>query len=52
MEFISLLPQKKDHLKLSFRVTGGDDFHRIFDHGCDAVVKRFDDEFEHTLAEK
>jgi formate dehydrogenase major subunit len=52
MEFISLLPQNKDHAKLSFHITGNDDFNRIFDHGCDAVVKRFEEEFEKAFAEK
>jgi len=52
MEFISLLPQKKDHSKLSFHATGEDDFTRIFDHGCDSVVKRFEEEFETAFPEK
>jgi formate dehydrogenase major subunit len=51
MEFISLLPQKKDHLKLSFKTTENDDSNRIFDYGCDMVVKRFEEDFEHALKE-
>ncbi|MCX6248145.1 MAG: molybdopterin-dependent oxidoreductase [Bacteroidetes bacterium] len=46
MEFISLLPQNKEHAKLSFRATGEDDLNRTFDFGCDAVVKRFEEEFD------
>jgi predicted molibdopterin-dependent oxidoreductase YjgC len=49
MEFISLLPGAKDHSKLMFRTTGSDDLNRVFDSGCDAVGKRFDDEFEHAF---
>jgi formate dehydrogenase major subunit len=49
MEFISLLPQNKDHSNLSFPVTGKENFNRIFDHGCDSVVKRFEEEFENAL---
>jgi formate dehydrogenase major subunit len=52
MEIISLLSQKKDHSKLSFQATGEDDFNRIFDYGCDAVVKRFEEDFENAFAEK
>jgi len=52
MEFISLLPQNKDHSKLLFNATGEDDFNRIFDYGCDAVVKRFEEDFENAFAEK
>ena len=52
MEFISLLPLNKDHSKLSFPVTGKDDFNRIFDYGCDSVVKRFEEDFENAFAKK
>jgi len=52
MEFISLLPHKKDHSKLSFHATGEDDFNRIFDFGCDAVIKRFEEEFENAFVKK
>jgi len=51
MEFISLLPQKKDHLKLSFQTTENDDSNRIFDYGCDVVVKRFEEDFENAFKE-
>jgi hypothetical protein len=49
MEFISLLPENRDHSKLSFHATGVDDFNRIFDFGCDFLVKRFDEEFENSF---
>jgi len=49
MEFISLLPQNKDHSKLSFRMTKNDDYNRTFDYGCDSVVKRFEEEFENAF---
>ncbi|TRZ76010.1 MAG: hypothetical protein D4R97_01465 [Bacteroidetes bacterium] len=52
MEFISLLPQDKEFSKLSFHATGEDDFNRIFDYGCDAIVKRFEEDFENAFAEK
>jgi formate dehydrogenase major subunit len=50
MEMISLLPQKKEHGKLKFSLTGHDDSVRIFDHGCDALVKRFEEEFGNALS--
>ena len=52
MEFITLLPQNKDHAKIPFPVTGKKEFTCIFDHGCDAIVKRFEEEFDHAFAEK
>ena len=48
-EIISLLPHGKEHEKLQFKFTQHDDFYRIFDHGCDAVVKKFDMEFEESF---
>ena len=33
------------HHKLVFRQTPGDDEKRMFSHGCDPLVKRFDEEF-------
>ncbi len=51
MEFISLLPRNKDHGKLPFPATDKKESSRIFDYGCDAVVKRFEEEFNHALAE-
>jgi formate dehydrogenase major subunit len=51
MEFISLLPQGKDHSKLTFKLTENDNSKRIFDFGADALVKRFAKEFEKAIAE-
>ncbi|MCX6243657.1 MAG: molybdopterin-dependent oxidoreductase [Bacteroidetes bacterium] len=50
MEMISLLPQRREHGLLEFTVTGKDDSARIFDFGCDAVVKRFEDEFSNAFS--
>ena len=45
-EAISLLPQNK-RFEYSFEYTDGEaDDYRLFKHGCDAVVKYFDDRFE------
>jgi formate dehydrogenase major subunit len=52
LEFIALLPRDKETSKLSFHATGEDNFKRIFDYGCDAVVKRFEEEFENAFTEK
>jgi predicted molibdopterin-dependent oxidoreductase YjgC len=48
-EFIALLPEKKNHGKFNFEQTPDDNNKRFFNHGCDAVVKRFDEEFKHKL---
>jgi hypothetical protein len=52
MDFVSLLSKNEGHPKLSFYATGEDNFNRIFDYGCDAVVKRFEEDFESAFAEK
>jgi formate dehydrogenase major subunit len=44
-EIMSLLPESHE-LAYSFGSTAGDNPARIFGHGCDYLVKRFDDEFE------
>jgi hypothetical protein len=49
MEFITLFPERKEHGKLLMHLTKEDDNHRIFEHGCDVLVKRFDDEFERSF---
>jgi predicted molibdopterin-dependent oxidoreductase YjgC len=48
-EAMSLLPQKDDAEKLSFNYTGEDNYARIFNHGCDNVVKMFDEEFDRAF---
>jgi formate dehydrogenase major subunit len=50
VEMISLLPQKKEHGKLKFILTNKDDSVRIFDFGCDALVKRFEEEFKNVFS--
>ena len=31
---------------VSLKITGADNYRRLFSHGCDYLVKRFDDEFK------
>jgi len=47
-EAFGLLPPASDPEKRKFPLnyTKHDNFNRMFDHGCDNVNKRFDDEFE------
>jgi formate dehydrogenase major subunit len=45
MEIIALLPAKKEHGKLLMRPTKEDNNKRQYNHGCDAVTKRFQEEF-------
>jgi predicted molibdopterin-dependent oxidoreductase YjgC len=49
MEVITLLPEKKEHGKLLMRPTKGDNNKRYYEHGCDAVTKRCNDDFVRTL---
>lgn len=49
LEIISLLPKSKGHQKIPFTFTVEDDLNRIFDFGCDSVVKRFEEEFEANI---
>jgi formate dehydrogenase major subunit len=44
-EIISLLPEAKDGIPYEFGYTQADNPARIFEHGCDYLVKRFDEEF-------
>ncbi|MEI7981538.1 MAG: FAD-dependent oxidoreductase, partial [Bacteroidota bacterium] len=46
MEIIGLLPEKKNHDKLQMHYTQEDNSKNQFLHGCDAIVKRFGEEFE------
>jgi formate dehydrogenase major subunit len=48
-EIISLLPQGKDHSKIKLLQTKADDDSFNFHHGCDAVVRIFDEEFENKF---
>jgi formate dehydrogenase major subunit len=53
-EFIGLLPPPSDREKMvfQFNITTKDNYNRIFNHGCDIVNKRFDDEFEEAFDKK
>jgi formate dehydrogenase major subunit len=43
-EIISLLPESKE-ITHSFVITESDNPNRLFNHGCDDIVRRFDEEF-------
>ncbi|MEI7661471.1 MAG: FAD-dependent oxidoreductase [Bacteroidota bacterium] len=48
MEIITLLPEKKEHGKLLMRPTKEDNNKRHYNHGCDAVTKRFEENFANS----
>lgn len=50
-EVASLLPKYCTSSKLRFRITEEDNFNPMFRHGCDAVNRRFDLEFEKAFSE-
>jgi len=52
MEFITLIPENRDRASLRLKSTTGDNNNRIFEYGCDALVKRFDKEFELSFKSK
>lgn len=39
LEFISLFPERRDHSLLQMKPTAGDNNNRIFEYGCDHIVK-------------
>jgi len=49
MEVITLFPEHKEHGKLQMQTTTEDNNKRHFGYGCDALVKRFDEEFEQAF---
>lgn len=51
MEAIKLLPTGESNEKLQFRYTTGHNCNRLFNYGCDVVVKRFEEHFEKELKE-
>ena len=51
MEAIGLLPVKDNNNKLSFHYTNATHCNRMFNYGCDVVVKRFEEQFEQSLKE-
>ncbi len=50
LEAIALLPGKRDHEKHTLQPTDGDNHIKLFKHGCDALVKRFDEEFNKAFS--
>lgn len=51
MESISILPAANDALKHEFHSTTQDNYNRIYNYGCDSLVKQFDDSFEKSFPE-
>ncbi|MFZ4520157.1 MAG: molybdopterin-dependent oxidoreductase [Bacteroidales bacterium] len=49
MEVITLLPGKKDHGKLLMRPTREDNNKRHYNHGCDMITMRFEEEFQSSI---
>jgi formate dehydrogenase major subunit len=49
MEAISLIPQITEKQKFEFVSTEKDNANRLFDYGCDSLVKRFEEEFKGKL---
>jgi hypothetical protein len=45
-EAMSLLPIGTEPVTYNFTLMGGDNPNRTYMHGCDYIVKRFDEEFE------
>jgi formate dehydrogenase major subunit len=44
-EALSLLPEGGESMVYTFTHTSGDNPNRLYEHGCDHIVMRFDDEF-------
>lgn len=49
MEAIALLPEKHSCHKFAFESTDDDDFNRMFDFGCDVLMKNFDEYFDNSF---
>jgi formate dehydrogenase major subunit len=49
MEAITMLPQIPDEYTYTFKVTENDDQNRLFDFGCDNIVKYFDEGFRKSF---
>jgi len=49
MEVVTLFPEKKEEGKHQLRITEKDNHHRRYNYGCDAVTKKFEEEFENNL---
>ena len=52
MEVITLFPEKKQEKKLALCFTGTDNHQRKYNYGCDAVTKKFEEEFENKIKAK
>jgi hypothetical protein len=48
-EIISLLPETKYEKTLKFEYTTDHNCNRMFNYGCDAVVKRFEEHFANEI---
>jgi formate dehydrogenase major subunit len=48
-EIVSLLPRGDEPVKYQFSLMGEDNPSRMYEHGCDYIVKRFDEEFENAF---
>ena len=49
-DFISSFSRNEQPSKLKLTITSGNDQSRIFNYGCDAVVRQFEEEFLNSLA--
>ncbi len=49
MELISMLPPAAEETNYRFSNTEKDNFNRIFDYGCDHLVKYFEDDFQNKF---
>lgn len=49
MEVVTLFPEKNGEEKLQLQITKTDNHHRKYNYGCDAVTKRFEEEFEQAI---
>jgi hypothetical protein len=45
-EIFELLPQNNTSEQYVFNYTSKDNWNKLFKHGCDFVVKKFDEDFE------
>lgn len=52
MEVVTLFPEKKEEGKHQLRITEKDNHQRRYNYGCDAVTKKFEEEFENNLRAK
>ncbi len=48
-EIVSLLPKGDEPVKYHFSLMAEDNPKRMYDHGCDNIVKRFEEEFEQAF---